>query len=122
MTRPSNFFNLSDRHDGIVRTLAPGIDTRIFVGDQAMMSVVRFEPDSQGEIHRHAEEQWGVLLSGDGIRIQDGLEVPVSKGDFWLTPSHVEHGFTAGASGAAVLDIFAPPREAFRSDGAGFFA
>lgn len=119
--KPKNtFFNASDENAGIPRNLAPGIDTRIFVGDQAMFSIVSFEPECAGSIHRHPEEQWGLVLEGDGIRIQDGMEVPVSTGDFWRTPSNMEHGFVAGPKGAKVLDVFAPPREAYRKAGSGF--
>jgi quercetin dioxygenase-like cupin family protein len=120
MTRPDTFFNLADLSAGIARTLAPGIDTRIFAGEQAMLSVVSFEPHSEGSIHSHTEEQWGVLMEGSGIRIQDGVEVSVEKGDFWLTPASVAHGFRAGAQGARVLDIFAPPRDDYRKSGSGF--
>jgi quercetin dioxygenase-like cupin family protein len=120
MTRPDTFFNLGDLSEGVARTLAPGITTSVFPGDQAMISVVSFEPNSEGSIHSHPEEQWGVLLSGSGTRIQDGVEVAVGEGDFWRTPGGVEHGFVAGPEGARVLDIFAPPREAYRTPGSGF--
>ena len=122
MTRPDTFFNLADLSEGIARTLAPGIDTRVFPGDQAMLSVVSFDPLSEGSIHSHPEEQWGVLLSGSGTRIQDGVDVPVGQGDFWRTPGGVEHGFRAGPEGARVLDVFAPPRDAYRKAGSGLEA
>lgn len=122
MKRPDTFHNMSDLSAGIARSLAPGIDTRVFGGEQAMLSIVTFEPNSEGSIHSHSEEQWGVLLEGSGTRIQDGVEVPVGPGDFWQTPGNVEHGFIAGPQGAKVLDIFAPPREAYRKTGSGFAA
>ena len=114
------FFNVSDLSAGLARNLAPGIDTRIFAGEQAMLSVVSFEPGSEGSVHSHAEEQWGVLLEGSGTRIQGDEEVAVQAGDFWCTPANIEHGFRAGPDGARVLDIFAPPREAYRAEGSGF--
>lgn len=120
MGRPDTFFNFSDLGEGIARTLAEGIETRVFPGEKAMFSVVSFSPNSVGSIHAHPEEQWGVLLEGSGTRIQDGVDVPVGAGDFWRTPGDVEHGFRAGPYGAKVLDIFAPPREAYRSSGSGF--
>jgi quercetin dioxygenase-like cupin family protein len=122
MSRPDTFFNFADLSAGLARTLAPGIHTRVFGGEMAMLSVVSFEPFSEGSIHSHPEEQWGVLLEGSGLRIQDGVEVPVGQGDFWRTPGGVEHGFRAGPDGAKVLDIFAPPREAYRKAGSGFAA
>ena len=122
MSRPDTFFNFADLSKGIARTLASGIETRVFPGEQAMFSVVQFAPLSEGSIHAHPEEQWGVLLEGSGIRIQDGVEVAVSSGDFWRTPGDVPHGFRAGPDGARVLDIFAPPREAYKEAGSGFAA
>ncbi len=115
-----NFFNLDDETQGIQRELGPGLNTRIFVGDQSMLSLVTLEPNSEGKIHSHPEEQWGVMLEGDGIRIQGGEEFPIKAGDFWRTPGGVPHGIRAGAEGARVLDVFSPPREEYRKAGSGF--
>lgn len=117
-----NFFNLNNLEGGIKRNLAPGIDTSIYVGDQAMVSVVRFEPGSTGEIHSHPEEQWGFCQSGNGFRIQDGERVAVGAGDFWLTPGGIEHGMEAGEDGMVVVDVFAPPRGSYKTEGSGFAA
>ncbi len=115
-----NFFSLSDTGQGIPRVLTDGITARVFAGDQAMLSVVTLAPHAEGKIHDHPEEQWGVMLEGEGVRIQDGREVPVKKGDFWRTPGGAPHGLRAGAEGATVLDIFAPPRAEYRKAGSGF--
>lgn len=114
------FFNLHDRTQGIRRQLAEGLETRIFPGENVMLSVVRVAPNKAGEIHRHPEEQWGLLLEGSGVRTQDGVEHAVRAGDFWQTPGNVPHGFTAGPDGAVVLDVFSPPREEYRHSGSGF--
>ncbi len=120
MAETRDFFNLNNRTQGQHRDLAPGLSTQIFVGDNSMLSLVTFEPDSAGQIHSHPEEQWGVLLEGDGVRTQAGVEHPVKAGDFWRTPGGVTHGFKAGSDGARILDIFSPPRDAYRNPGAGF--
>lgn len=120
MTGTPEFFNLDDLTQGIRRTLAPGLDARIFVGDQSMLSVVSLAPGAEGTPHSHPEEQWGVLLEGSGIRIQAGAEYAVNAGDFWRTPGDVPHTFKAGPDGARVLDVFSPPREAYKKTGAGF--
>ena len=120
MSEAQEFFNLHDLTQGIQRELGPGLTTRIFVGDQSMLSVVSFEPQGEGQVHSHPEEQWGVLLEGSGVRLQAGQEFPVKAGDFWRTPGGVPHGFKAGDEGARVLDIFSPPREAYKKAGAGF--
>ena len=114
------FFNLHDLAQGIRRQLSDGLEARIFPGDNVMLSVVRIAPNREGQVHSHPEEQWGVLLEGSGVRVQDGVETAVSAGDFWQTPGNVTHGFTAGPEGALVLDIFSPPRDEYRRPGAGF--
>lgn len=114
------FFNLDDATQGLARELGPGITTRIFSGEHAMLSVVRLEPGAEGKLHHHPQEQWGVLLEGSAVRIQGELEVSVKKGDFWRTPGHVPHTIRAGPEGATVLDVFSPPREAYARPGSGF--
>jgi len=113
-------FSLSDVSQGIARKLGEGINTRIFVGAEAMLSVVTLAPHSEGKIHSHPQEQWGVLLEGECIRIQAGEEVLMRAGDFWHTPGGVEHGIRTGDRGATVLDIFSPPRDEYKTAGEGF--
>ncbi len=115
-----NFFNLSDTSQGIARQLGEGLATRVFPGEQAMLSLVTIAPNAQGKLHSHPEDQWGVLLEGSGVRTQGGEEVPVKVGDFWRTPGGVPHSFRGGPAGAKVLDVFAPPREEYRKAGSGF--
>ena len=115
-------FNLDDEAQGIARKLGEGIATRIFPGDQAMLSIVRIAPHSQGKLHSHPQEQWRVLLEGALVRIQGGQEVAMKAHDFWRTPGDVEHSVRTGDEGALVLDIFAPPRDEYRKAGEGFDA
>ncbi len=116
----SQFFNLNDTESGVKRELAPGVSTRVFPGEQAMLSVVTLAPNAEGKLHHHPEEQWGVLLEGSAVRVQGGEEIEVGKGDFWRTPGNVPHTMRAGPDGAIVLDIFSPPREAYKVAGSGF--
>ena len=109
----SLFHSLHDLSRGVFRQLAPGVETRLFVGEQAMLSVVRLDPHAEGPIHAHGEEQWGLLIEGSGIRFQSGESHQVKAGDFWLTPGGVPHGFHAGEAGALIVDVFAPPRRDF---------
>ena len=120
MSAKENFFNLDAMEQGISRQLADGMSTRVFPGDEAMISVVRIEANRSGETHSHPQEQWGLCVQGSGVRIQGGEEVAVSAGDFWRTPGGVEHGFRAGPEGAVVYDVFAPPREEYTRSGSGF--
>jgi quercetin dioxygenase-like cupin family protein len=113
-------FNVDDMAQGIPRVLCEGITTRIFPGDHAMLSVVRIEPNSQGTLHSHPEEQWGYLLEGELIRVQGGKETLMKVGDFWRSPPNVEHTVRTGDTGAVVLDVFSPPREEYKQAGSGF--
>ena len=112
-------FNLDNKSLGIPRKLAEGIDTRIFFGEQVMVSVVEFAPNSKGNLHHHVEEQWGVLLKGSLQRVQGDEIVDMKEGDFWLTPSNVPHTIYAGENGATVLDIFSPIRKEYTEAGEG---
>jgi quercetin dioxygenase-like cupin family protein len=113
-------FNVNDPKLGIPRMLARGITARVFSGEHAMLSVVKLEPNSVGEIHSHAEEQWGVLLEGECVRLQRGKATKMKVGDFWHTPSGVPHGIQTDSIGALVLDIFSPPRQEYKREGIGF--
>ena len=120
MHKNKEFHNVDDASDGLFRELGPGLTTRIFAGEHAMLSVVTIAPNAQGQLHKHPEEQWGLLLEGTAIRIQDDEEIPVTKGDFWRTPGGVPHTMRAGPKGARVLDIFSPPRDEYKKAGSGF--
>ena len=117
---PDWVFNLDDQAQGIARKLGEGLTTRIFPGDQAMLSIARIAPHSTGTLHSHPQEQWGVLLEGALVRIQGGQEVNMKVGDFWRTPGGVEHGVRTGKESAVVLDFFAPPRDEYKKPGEGF--
>jgi quercetin dioxygenase-like cupin family protein len=117
--RPPWLYDSSDER-GIDRELAPGLDARVFAGDNSMLSYVEIAPHSEGRIHSHEEEQWGYLLEGEVTRIQDGEAFEATAGDFWHTPSGVEHGIRTGERGAVVLDVFSPPRPEYRESGAGY--
>ena len=64
-----NLFNIDDPNVGIFRQLAEGISTRIHPGEQAMISIVRIDPNCEGTLHHHQEEQWGFLIEGSATRI-----------------------------------------------------
>ena len=119
MTQPWAF-NINDEAQGIHRKLGEGITTRIFCGDQAMLSVVRIEPHAEGVVHAHPQEQWGMLLEGECTRVQGGEEIQMKAGDFWHTPGGVPHTVRTEDQGAVILDVFSPPRDEYKKSGEGF--
>ena len=120
MSQKTEFHNIDDPTDGLFRELGPGLTTRIFAGEQAMLSIVTIGPNAEGTMHHHPEEQWGMLLEGSALRMQGGEIIAVKKGDFWRTPGNVPHTMKAGPDGARVLDIFSPPRPEYKKPGSGF--
>ena len=120
MSQKDFFHSIDDLDTGIKRVLGDGISTRIFCGEEAMLSVVTIEPNAKGKIHSHPQEQWGFLIEGSGIRIQGGEQIVIKKGDFWQTPGGVDHGIIGGPNGAKVLDVFSPPRDEYKTSGSGF--
>ena len=113
-------YDRTDTERAIVRDLAPGMQAHVFPGTNSMLSFVTAAPHSEGGIHRHPEEQWGVLLEGECIRIQDGREIPMTAGNFWHTPGDTEHGIRTEETGAVILDVFSPPRPEYQHSGEGF--
>ncbi len=113
-------FNRYSDTKAILRQLGEGINTRIFVGQHSMLSFVRIEPNTQGSIHSHPEEQWGILLEGNCIRIQDDIELEMNEGDFWYVPPDILHGISTTDHPAVILDVFSPPRPAYQTEGHGF--
>jgi len=120
MSQKDFFHSIDELDTGIKRVLGDGISTRIFCGEEAMLSVVKIEPNAKGKIHSHPQEQWGFLIEGSGIRIQGGEQIVIKKGDFWQTPGGVDHGIIGGPNGAKVLDVFSPPRDEYKTSGSGF--
>ena len=76
------FFHIDNLKQGLARELTEGVTTRIFPGDKAMLSVVRIEPNAQGKLHSHPEEQWGYMIEGSTTRIQGGEHIQVKRGLF----------------------------------------
>ena len=120
MNQKDNFYNINQLDKGIQRKLGKGLKTSIFCGNEAMISIVEIAPNAKGKIHSHSQEQWGFMLEGSGYRIQGGEKIKIKKGDFWLTPSNIEHGIIAGNNGAKVMDVFSPPREEYKKVGSGY--
>ncbi len=120
MSKASWVYQLKDDPRGIARVLGAGLETRVFPGENVMLSVVTIAPGAAGSIHSHPEEQWGVLLEGSCTRIQDGEQVECVVGDFWCSPGGSVHGIIGGPAGCVVLDVFSPPREEYKKAGSGF--
>lgn len=93
---------------------APGFLVRAVSGQHLMFSHVTLEPDSEAPLHKHAEEQMGVILEGE-LDMTIGDETRrLKKGDMYLVPPNVIHGVVTYTKRTLALDAFSPPREAYR--------
>lgn len=118
----SQSWYFKEMEGGLPRKLQDGITTNIFFGQNIMLSIAEIAPNTISTIHSHPEEQWGYLLEGECIRMQDGEEVAMKQGDFWYTPGNTPHGVRTGKNHAVIMDIFSPPRGAYTKPGEGLAA
>ena len=91
----------------------PGFERKVVHGDSMTLVRVRFSPGAEAPVHSHHHEQFSTIVSGSGVFLVDGKDLPVSEGDILHFPGGVEHGLTVGKSGMELLDIFTPQREDF---------
>lgn len=70
---------------------------------------VRIEPRQTTAVsyHKKAEEYYFVI-AGRGVAILDGVEHPLSAGDFLRLPPGCTHGFVTGDEPLDMLDIHTP--------------
>ena len=81
--------------------------------------MVESEPNVSTPTHSHMNEQWGILLEGELIRVQDGEEHHVKKGDIWYTPANVPHSVRVLEQRCVTVELFSPPRDEYRLPGKG---
>lgn len=93
------------------KEVQPGIWVQAFWQARLMASFVELKPNVTMVPHRHAEEQFGYVISGDMRFVLGGEARVIGTGDSYLIPSDVEHGVTAGPKGARIVDVFSPPRK-----------
>lgn len=118
MSQRDEFHSIDDQSDGLFRELGTGLTTRIFSGDQAMLSIVSFEPNSEGVLQHHPEEQWGSCWRAPpsgcraGRRSRSGRATSgVRRGMFRTRcePAQTAHG-SSTSSARRVLSTASPAR------------
>jgi quercetin dioxygenase-like cupin family protein len=91
--------------------LFEGVTARAVHGRRITLAVVELDPGAVVPEHSHANEQLGIVLRGSlTFRVGDEERV-LGPGGTWRIASQVEHVVRAGPEGAAVLDVFSPPRD-----------
>ena len=91
--------------------LFDGIAARSVRGGRITLAVVELDPGAVVAEHSHENEQLGIVLRGElTLRIGDE-ERALGPGETWCIPPNVTHSGHAGSDGAAVIDVFSPPRD-----------
>jgi quercetin dioxygenase-like cupin family protein len=89
--------------------------SRAVHGAALTLAIVELPPGSAVPAHDHANEQLGIVLRGS-LDFEIGAERQVlTQGDIYIIPANTPHRVVAGSDGAVVIDVFAPPREDWRS-------
>lgn len=89
-----------------------GVVRRSFSSDRATVTTYSFEPGAAFPLHRHPQEQITLVESGEvDMTVGDQVE-RLAAGDWNVVPPDLPHGLQAGTSGARVLAIVIPRREA----------
>jgi quercetin dioxygenase-like cupin family protein len=91
--------------------LRDGILARSVHGDLITLGVVELDPDVELPEHSHANEQFGIVLSGSvDFRVGDETRT-LGPGGTWRIPANTPHFVVAGSQGAVVIDVFTPTRD-----------
>ena len=97
------------------RELAPGITLRIMWGENIMMSMVEIAPKAVLPLHRHSNEQSGVVLQGE-FEFTIGNETKTMRsGDAYIIPGNIEHSLVGSDGWSLCVDVFSPPREDYKT-------
>jgi quercetin dioxygenase-like cupin family protein len=87
-----------------------GVHGRAVAGAEATLAWIELDPNTVVPEHHHVNEQTGILVRGS-LTFTVGAETKeLQPGAMWVIPADVPHSVTAGPEGAALAELFAPPR------------
>jgi quercetin dioxygenase-like cupin family protein len=88
-----------------------GLVGRAVVGAEASLVAIEIEPDTAVPEHQHPNEQTGILIRGSMTFTIGGESRDLRAGATWVIPGNVPHSVRSGPEGAALIELFAPPRD-----------
>ena len=94
--------------------LHKGVASKTFWGDKMLLSLVEFEPGSEGATHSQSHEQAGVVIEGEIEFTIGEVKQLLKPGDCYVIPSDVEHSATATGIGCKMMTVFSPVREDYK--------
>jgi quercetin dioxygenase-like cupin family protein len=90
----------------------PGVVRRTFDTAGATVTSYEFSPGATFPLHRHPQEQITLVDEGSVNMTVGDVERQLERGDWSVVPGDIEHGISAGSSGARITAIVVPRREA----------
>ena len=90
---------------------SPGMSGKVVTGEKMQLAFVKLAYGVETN-HSHMNEQIGYILSGE-VELTIGSEKKACiKGDAYLVPSNVRHGFKVlSKEGVEYIEIFSPPKQ-----------
>lgn len=96
--------------------VAKGLKLKPVGGEgKLMLSFVYMEPHAVAPMHSHEEEQMGFVIDGEYEFEINGEKRMCRRGDVYWVPPHVPHAAVTYDKGCFAVDVFSPPREAFKA-------
>jgi quercetin dioxygenase-like cupin family protein len=90
--------------------MVPGLAIRPVLGENLMVTFVRFEPHTEAPRHWHDEEQMTIVLEGE-LEFEVGDETRlVRPGEAIVIPPNVPHAARTHDGSCLEMDVFHPPR------------
>ena len=87
-----------------------GVIARSVGGQEATLAAIELAANAVVAEHAHVNEQIGLLLAGSLTFTIAGESKALQPGAAWVIPAHAPHSVVAGADGAQLIELFAPPR------------
>ncbi|MBN1343088.1 MAG: cupin domain-containing protein [Phycisphaerae bacterium] len=103
------------RDDMPVTRLFEGVTARLAWGEKVMLSLVDLDPGGEVPEHSHPHEQAGICIEGHFELVVNGQARLVEAGQMYIIPGDTPHAARAVDEPCKTLDIFAPPREEYKT-------
>jgi quercetin dioxygenase-like cupin family protein len=79
------------------------------------LALIELEANAVVPEHSHENEQVGFLVQGSMTFTIGGETGEVVPGSSWRILANVPHSVVAGPDGAALIEVFSPPRDDWES-------
>ncbi|MBI2780530.1 MAG: cupin domain-containing protein [Chloroflexi bacterium] len=104
----SSFADIKDRP--LLKIWGETVLSRRIQGERITLALLELAPNAVVPEHRHANEQLGMVITGQMHFTVDGETRDLGPGGTWRILGDRPHDVIAGPDGAVVIDVFTPVR------------